>query len=125
MLPPPPAERFNAYLSVMGKYLLTTGRGDERAAANDAQDVVQLQHIGEGAIFVTREKKILKCVDDSGSFQAPWVRTLVEVLTERLPRGLPWGRHARRVFASFCRRSYDELRDEETRLLTQMRKEAR
>jgi hypothetical protein len=122
MQPPPAAERFNAYMRVMGGYLLRTGRGGSTASENDAQDVLQLQHVGEGAIFVTREQKILELVDRSGTFQAPWVRTLVEVLTERLPRGMPWGRHARRLRAMFRRLPYKELRDSEEVMLSRMRK---
>jgi hypothetical protein len=121
MQPPSGEERFNAYMRVMGEYLLRTGRGGATAAANDAQDVLQLQHIGEGAFFMTRERKILKLVDQSRTFQAPWVRTLVEVLTERLPRGSPWGRHARRLGAVFHRRSYDELRQAEDLILARIR----
>jgi hypothetical protein len=114
---PGPSERAHAYLRVVSRQLLATGRGGEMAAANDAEDFLQLSHVSEGAIFVTRERKILRLVDACGTFQAPWVRTLAEVLTDRLPRGRPWGRHARRVAALFKRRPYDELRDQESSLL--------
>jgi hypothetical protein len=124
MRPPPPQERFNAYLRVAADQLLKTGSETETAAANDAQDLLQLTHVGEVAIFVTQEKKILRLVDQSGTFQAPWIRTLAEVLTERLPRGRPWGRHARRIAASFHRRPYAELRDAEAQLLAEIREEA-
>lgn len=66
-------------------------------------------HIGERAVVVTRDEKLLNDVDASWTFQAPWVRTLVEVLTEPLPIGRPWGRTLRAARRRFLRRPYAEL----------------
>jgi hypothetical protein len=118
--PPLPPERFNGYMKVTATYLLEVGQDAQTATGNDDQDILQLMHVGEPAIFVTHERKILNAVDNCGTFQAPWVRTLAEVLTERLPKENPWGRHARRLRARFRRRSYDELREAEQRLLGQL-----
>lgn len=109
MAPPDVGERFDAYLRVMGASFLRTGGGNATAAANDAQDVLQLMHVGEPAILVSKDNGLLERLDASGSHQRAWVRTLVEVLEEPLPRGLPWGPHARRVGWRFTRRPFAEL----------------
>jgi hypothetical protein len=109
MRPPRADQRFHAYLAVMGRRLLRSGGGAETATGNDAQDLAQLMHIGERAVVVTRDEKLLSDVDASWTFQAPWVRTLVEVLTEPLPLGRPWGRTLRGARRRFLRRPYAEL----------------
>lgn len=121
MAPPLPPERFNAYLKVVTLYLLEVGGAAQQATANDAQDILQLMHVGEHAILVTHDRKLLGLVDRSGTFQAPWVRSLAEVLDERLPRGRPWGEHARRVSRRFHRQKYDVLRRREEELLARLR----
>ena len=51
------AERFNAYLRVTAMYLLEAGTGAQQPTANDAQDVLQLTHLGEPAnLRYTRAK---------------------------------------------------------------------
>lgn len=121
MAPTFTSERFDAYIRVTSSYLLAAGRRAQQPTGNDAQDVMQLTHVGEPAIFVTHERKILGLVDRSGTFQAPWVRSLAEVLSERLPRGTSWGRHARGVASSFRRRPYAELHDLEKVILARIR----
>jgi hypothetical protein len=64
---------------------------------NDAEDLQLLMHIAEGAFVATYDLRFIEHVDASRSFQAPWVRTIGELLRNPLPVGMPWGRAARRA----------------------------
>ena len=108
-------ERFEGYYRAAG---LHAARAKARVTGklpkvdeNDAEDLQLLMHIGEGAFVATFDLNLIEHVDASGSFQAPWVRTIGELLTSKLPKGLPWGRSARRAAAEHQRRSRDQLRE--------------
>jgi len=64
---------------------------------NDAEDLQLLMHLAEGAFIATYDLRLIEHIDATGSFQAPWVRTIGELLTQPLPVGMPWGRSARRA----------------------------
>jgi hypothetical protein len=100
----------NAWLRVFAYRLGRTGRGADTATANDAEDLVQLQHIGAPAFFMTQDTNVLFDVGQAGTFQAPWVRRFVELAEDALPDGLPWGGSAMRASERFAIRSRDDLR---------------
>lgn len=108
-------ERFEGYYRSAG---LHAARARGRALGrlpkvdeNDAEDLQLLMHIGEGAFLATNDFNLVAHVDASGTFQAPWVRTLGELLTTTLPVGLPWGRTARRALAVHGARPRAQLRE--------------
>jgi hypothetical protein len=88
---PPLRDRMNAWLRAFAYRLGRTGRGADTATANDAEDLVQLQHIGAPAFFMTHDTNILFEVGQAGTFQTPWVRRFVELAEDPLPDGMPWG----------------------------------
>jgi hypothetical protein len=77
---------------------------------NDAEGLQLLMHLAEGAFMATYDLALIEHVDASGSFQAPWVRTIGELLTIELPVGKPWGRSARRAAEAHRPRVRSELR---------------
>jgi hypothetical protein len=113
-------ERFEGYYRAAGLHaavarLRLTGllpKPDE----NDAEDLQLLMHLGEGAFLATYDLNLIEHVDASGSFQAPWVRTIGELLTLELPTGQPWGKSARRAAAAHRPRVRSELRQLEERV---------
>src|SRR5258708_28864444 len=113
-------ERFEGYYRSAG---LHAARARRRAsgvlpkpAANDAEDLQLLMHLAEGAFLATYDLKLIEHVDASGGRQAPWVRTIGELLTIELPRGNPWGRSARRAAANHRPRVRDRLSDLESQV---------
>lgn len=88
---PPLRDRMNAYLRVMALRLFETGRGAQKATGNDAEDLIQLQHVGAPAFLMTNDTRLLVDVGRACTFQAPWIRRFVELLEDPLPRGVPWG----------------------------------
>ncbi|MBX3197254.1 MAG: hypothetical protein KF850_34465 [Labilithrix sp.] len=104
-------DRMNAYLRVMALRLFETGRGAETATPNDAEDLIQLQHLGTPAFLMTADADIHFDVSRAGTFQAPWVRRLVEMLEDDLPEGSPWGATAIAQAARFGPRSKQGLKE--------------
>jgi hypothetical protein len=49
-------------------------------------------HIAEPAFLLTRDGGLIRAVDESGTYQAPWALRLPEPLDGPLPDGRPWGR---------------------------------
>lgn len=94
-------ERFEAYYRAAGLHAARARRRKlgklPKPDENDAEDLQLLWHLAEPAFLATNDLNLIEHVDASGSFQAPWVRTIGELLTMDLPRGLPWGRSARRA----------------------------
>jgi hypothetical protein len=97
-------ERFEGFYRSAGLHAARSrGRAMGRlpkSTENDAEDLQILMHLGEGAFVATNDFRLISHVDASGTFQAPWVRTVEELLTETLPGGLPWGRTARRALSA-------------------------
>jgi hypothetical protein len=117
-------ERFEGYYLVAG---LHAARSKRRMAGllpkvdeNDAEDLQVLMHLAEGFV-ATNDRSLVEHVDSSGTFQAPWVRTIGELLASNLPQGKPWGDSARRAAAKHKSRSpaglraFDELEQEQNR----------
>lgn len=76
---------------------------------NTAEDIDLLQHLATPAVLATRDFELIEFVDESQSHQAPWVRTIGEILVDGAPPGVPWGKNAHREKARFRRRSRPEL----------------
>jgi len=114
-------ERFQGYYraaalhAVRAKARVVSGRVAERHM-NDAEDMQLLMHIAEGAFLATNDLGLIEHIDASRSFQAPWVRTIGELLTESLPVGLPWGRSARRAASAHAVRNRRVLSELEARV---------
>lgn len=81
-----------------------------RPARNDWIDGRVLQHIIWPAFVVTTDFKLIEAVDKSGTFQRAWVRTPVELATDKIARCLPWGKVARRVNETFFRGDLEALK---------------
>ena len=101
-LPAPGAkERFDAYRKLSrshseSAYDRATGRARAHEE-NDAIDLNLLHHLAEGEIIlVTRDCRLVESVDKCGTVQAPWVRTVGEVLSGQIPTGPSFGENARR-----------------------------
>jgi hypothetical protein len=119
-LPPPiPAsERFDAYLRMLDRQtILAYGRsvGQYRAQSeNDAIDLNVLQHLADGLIVVTRDYRLIEEVDACCTAQAPWVRTVGELLAGRVPHGAPF-----RYSASKAKQKHHQRNRENLRLIDQ------
>lgn len=66
-------------------------------------------HLADDVILVTSDIDLIERVDDSGTFQAPYVRTMGELLTGPVPDGPPWGVSARRAAKAHAKRRRDRL----------------
>jgi hypothetical protein len=88
---------------------------------NHAIDVNLLQHLADGLIVVTRDYELIEEVDATGSVQAPWVRTVGELIAGRIPAGPPFALGAKRAAAKHKARNrsdlcrLDSLADEQAR----------
>jgi len=94
-------ERLHAFGSCLSDKI-GRARGED-PAKNDSEDVQLLQHLADDVILLTRDFKLIQSIDRTDSFQAPYVRTLGELLTSDLPLGPPWGRAARRAVRGHVR----------------------
>jgi hypothetical protein len=95
-------ERLNALCHVDAHLKVTAVHSDTAflespKREHDAIDVGMLMHVAQPALVAMQDYRFILHVDESGTFQAPWVRTLGELCTEDLPSGLPWGTSAREV----------------------------
>jgi hypothetical protein len=95
--------RFHAFYNVVAWHMWQKATGAQTATENDSEDITHLMHLVEPAFLLTRDGDLLKSVDASGTYQAPWVRTLEQFLRAPLPVGRPWGISARLQAASFDR----------------------
>jgi hypothetical protein len=96
------ADRFDAHIAVTARRLRTAAAGARMPKANDGTDAALTMHIAEGCFLVTGEAQLIKLVDESGTYQRPWVRRLDDL--DDLPEGPPWGASARQAADAFERR---------------------
>jgi hypothetical protein len=81
----------------------------KKAKDNDGIDWAMLLHIARPAFLATWDLDLIDLLRDAATYQAPWVVTLGEMLTDPLPLGNPWGHRAEMRGPLFRRRSRDEL----------------
>jgi hypothetical protein len=96
------AERVDAHIQTTALRLHAAARGARLPKRNDGADVSMSTQVGSGCIMVTDEWQFVDIVDQSGTYQAPWVRRLDDL--DELPEGLPWGDTAREAQRAFKRR---------------------
>jgi hypothetical protein len=72
--------RFHAFYNVLAWVMWETARGARTATENDSEDLTNLMHLAEPAFLLTRDRALIESVDESGSYQAPWVLRLEEFL---------------------------------------------
>jgi hypothetical protein len=99
---PAAAERLDAHVCTFAYRLHMAALGERMPKQNDGGDISLPVHLGAGCFLITQEKRLVDIVDQSGTFQAPWVRRLNDL--DDLPEGLPWGDSARRESKRFARR---------------------
>lgn len=107
-------ERFHGYARVVALRALHMLRNrpgyDFPVDVNDVEDSRLINHVASpGDLVACLDFAFLTFVDRSGTFQAPWVRTIGEILTDPLPPPQGWGRPARRFAEGFKRRGRAEL----------------
>lgn len=99
------AERFDGHIAVTARRFHEAATRQRQTGENDGADAALTMHLGDGCFVVTRDVRLIKLVDRSETYQAPWVRHLDDL--DDLPEGPPWGESARRQAATFTRRSLD------------------
>jgi hypothetical protein len=118
------AERYDAFFSVNA---IVAARDAKKTPhqlkphENDAEDLQLLLQLAQPAFVLTQDNGLISYVDDSGTFQAPWVRTIGELLTDPLPSGVPWGRSAKQQAKNFRRRPRKERSELERKLRESLR----
>jgi len=121
------AERLDAHLAaeaLEGLHAAKKTPNRAKPKENDAEDFQMLQHIAFPSFVATKDVRLIGLVDESGTHQAPWVRTMVELIEDELPDGKPWGSTAREQAARFVRPTAKERREREAALLATLRGEA-
>ncbi|WP_437981389.1 hypothetical protein [Sorangium sp. So ce117] len=107
------ADRFDAHYRLRelhGQRAHARATGHRSAhTENHAIDLNLMQHLAEGLIVVTRDYEIIEEVDACGTVQAPWVRTVGELLEDRVPAGPPFAYNARRRAAKHGARRRADL----------------
>ena len=96
-------ERLHAFYHVITFHMLSTATGATTASQNDMEDLLSLQHIAEPAYLLTHDEKLIRAVDQSRTYQAPWVLRLHEIRGPSRASGRPWGESARAAAKSFSR----------------------
>ncbi|HEY3821810.1 MAG TPA: hypothetical protein VGL81_31810 [Polyangiaceae bacterium] len=95
-------ERIDGNLLSIGFRVYQAKKGARTPKKNDGVDASLALHIGEGCFVVTNDGKMIDLIDESRTYQAPWVRSLDDL--GDLPGDPPWGAAAREVYRSFRRR---------------------
>ena len=107
--------RWDAYVQVQRVHALQsfarTNAQAPKIQPNHAIDLNLLQHLAEGAFLLTEDVELIELVDASGSNQAPWVRTVPEMLISKLPKGPPFLQHARNAARKHRPRTRPHLQD--------------
>jgi hypothetical protein len=99
---PAVAERFDGHICTTAYRLHMAARGARLPKKNDGADASLTLHLGAGCILLTDERKLVDIVDESGTFQAPWVRQSHDL--DDLPQIPAWGEQARNVVRAFRRK---------------------
>jgi len=105
-------ERLHGYFRIVALHAVrAAARTHGATTENDSEDVQLLMHLADDVMLVTSDFGLIERADDTGSFQAPYVRTIGELLTQSAPEGPPWGRSARRALKSHSKRERRGLHD--------------
>jgi hypothetical protein len=96
-------ERLDAASRVFVRHVIAAGYHGRLPESNDYEDFRLLLHLAVPVFLVTNDTRLVKLVDETRSFQAPWVRTLAQMQARDLPTGVPWGSDARRQAREFRR----------------------
>lgn len=123
-IPMPQRHRFDAYFATAASVGVDHAMKLPRRKPhdNDVEDLGLVALVALPTLVVTWDLGLVAEVDRSATYQAPWVKTLGELLTDPLPRGLPWGESAVRQSKAFLRRSTDSLRQLEERVRGNLRR---
>ena len=78
-------------------------RSFKKAVQNDTPDLQLLLQVGLPAFVATEDGRLLGDVDASGTYQAPWIRRLADLVEGDLPDCLPWGIEAHDAASGFSR----------------------
>lgn len=93
--------RFDATLRVLALKNIRAYRGQgRRPTSNDYEDFQMLDVVSTPAFLAIEDRNLLADVRACGTYQAPWVRTVEDLVCGALPSGMPWGPSAERE----CRR---------------------
>jgi hypothetical protein len=95
-------ERLDAQLCSVSYRVHQAKWGARGPKKNDGADLSLPIHIAEGCFLLTRDGKLVRLIDESRTYQRPWVRRPDDL--DDLPDGLPWGHYARDVNRAFRRR---------------------
>lgn len=95
------AERLDARIATAALRLHAAAKGARMPKRNDGADVSLTIHLGDASFLLSDDQRLIDIVDQSGTYQAPWVRRSKEV--DDLPEGPPWGESARRQAQLFER----------------------
>jgi hypothetical protein len=105
-------ERLHGYFRLVALHAVRAAAGTHRRTTeNDSEDVQLLMHLADDVVLVTSDVDLIARVDDTGSFQAPYIRTIGELLALPIPPGPPWGRTARRAAGAHTKRSRTRLNE--------------
>jgi hypothetical protein len=96
--------RLDAFYQVVAFQTLNAARGATEPTENDLEDIQSLMHLAESAFLLTHDNRFIRAVDESGTYQRPWVLRLSD-FRRALPPGRPWGRNARLAAARFTRQA--------------------
>lgn len=82
----------------------------ELPTENDVEDLSLLQHLADDVVLVTDDRRSILAIDETGSMQAPFVRSPWEILEGIVPDGPPWGLGAWEAATGHAPRTRDTLK---------------
>ena len=94
----------HAVMCLRTSKMLANADGFKDRKPNDTADLHVVSQVGLGAFVATGDLTLIADIRESGTYQAPWIRTVPEFLAvevEDLPRGMPYGAEARREAEHF------------------------
>lgn len=121
-----PRDRFDAYRRMVtrhGRTAFDRAHGRQRShESNHAMDLNMLMHLADRLVLVTADYELVEEVDASGSKQAPWVRTLGEMLTCGAPPGPPFAERARIESGKHRKRNRADLEALDKKVIASLRR---
>ncbi len=102
-LSPAAIERLDGAIRNMAVRMQSAAMERRPVKRNDGADLGLLGHVGLGHFVLTNEMHLVRIVDESKTYQAPWVRRPDDL--DNLPDVVPWGDEARAFARHFVRRA--------------------